>query len=68
MKDKNTLRYMGYEGDIHYDAKTKRFRGKVIGIKASVEYEGSTLRSLEENFKRAVDICLPEIFTGHVWA
>jgi predicted HicB family RNase H-like nuclease len=50
-----TLKYGGYEGSVLFSAEDKLLHGKILGIRDLVSYEGTTVRSLEKNFREAVD-------------
>lgn len=50
-----TLEYKGYNGSVLYSAEDKLLHGRVIGIRDAISYEGQDVRSLERNFKAAVD-------------
>ncbi len=50
-----SMEYKGYKGTVEYSAEDHILHGSVIGLKASLNYEGSSLDELEEYFRRAVD-------------
>jgi predicted HicB family RNase H-like nuclease len=50
-----TLEYKGYSGSVLYSADDKILHGRVVGIRDVITYEGTNVRSLEKNFKAAVD-------------
>jgi predicted HicB family RNase H-like nuclease len=50
-----TLEHKGYDGCVLYSAEDKLLHGRIIGIRDMVTYEGTDVRSLEKNFKAAVD-------------
>jgi predicted HicB family RNase H-like nuclease len=50
-----TLIYNGYEGSIEYSAEDRVLHGSLIGIRDKVIYEGTSVDSLEKNFRTAVD-------------
>ena len=50
-----TLEYKGYNGSVLYSAADKVLHGRVIGIRDAVTYEGTDVRSLDKNFRAAVD-------------
>ncbi|MCI5219036.1 MAG: type II toxin-antitoxin system HicB family antitoxin [Candidatus Electrothrix sp. LOE2] len=47
--------YKGYSAKINFDGRDNIFRGKVIGIKDSITFEGETVDKLVEDFHNAVD-------------
>lgn len=49
------VKYKGYIGSIEYTAETNRHYGKVLGIKDLVNYQGSNIIELHEQFHCAVD-------------
>jgi predicted HicB family RNase H-like nuclease len=50
-----TMEYKGYSGSVIYSADDKILHGRIIGIRDAVTYEGTNVRTLEKNFKAAVD-------------
>lgn len=50
-----TLQYKGYNGSVLYSAEDRILHGRVVGIRDAVTYEGSDVKSLERNFKKAVE-------------
>jgi predicted HicB family RNase H-like nuclease len=49
------LEYKGYTGSIEYSPDDNLLFGKVLGVQGLISYEGETGKSLEEDFKVAVD-------------
>ncbi|QCD62845.1 hypothetical protein [Tenacibaculum maritimum] len=52
---KKQLNYKGYNGSIKYSKEDNIYFGKVINITNLVNYEGASVKELEENFKNAVN-------------
>lgn len=52
---KDYLEYKNYRGNVFYSAEDRIFYGEIMGIKDHVSFEGDTVDSLEEDFKKAVD-------------
>jgi predicted HicB family RNase H-like nuclease len=52
---KNVLQYKGYTGSVAFDADDKIFFGRVLGIRALVGFEGTTVEDLEKDFHAGVD-------------
>jgi predicted HicB family RNase H-like nuclease len=52
---KDTMRYKGYFGSVHYDDEDRIFFGKVEFIRALVSYEGTDAATLRAAFEEAVD-------------
>lgn len=50
-----TMEYKGYVGSVEFSREDKLFFGKVLGIRATVSYEGVDKRHLLEDFLNAVD-------------
>jgi predicted HicB family RNase H-like nuclease len=50
-----TLQHRGYNGSVLYSAEDKMLHGRVLGIRDTISYGGTTVRSLEKNFRDAVD-------------
>ena len=49
------LQYKGYVGPVLYSAEDKMLHGRVLGVRDMISYGGTDVRSLEKNFKAAVD-------------
>jgi predicted HicB family RNase H-like nuclease len=49
------LQYKGYVGSVLYSAEDKVLHGRVLGIRDMISYGGTGVRSLEKNFRDAVD-------------
>ena len=49
------MEYRGYIGSVVFSAEDNILHGKLIGIKASISYEGNSVESLTEDFHNAVD-------------
>jgi predicted HicB family RNase H-like nuclease len=50
-----TLQYRGYDGSVVYSAEDKMLHGRVLGVRDMISYGGTNVRSLEKNFRDAVD-------------
>ena len=50
-----TLQYKSYNGSVLYSAEDKVLHGRIVGIRDVITYEGSDVKSLERNFKAAVE-------------
>jgi predicted HicB family RNase H-like nuclease len=50
-----TLQYKGYDGSVLYSAEDRLLHGRILGIRDMVSFEGTDVKSLETNFKGAVD-------------
>ena len=50
-----TLQYRGYDGSVLYSAEDKMLHGRILGIRDTISYGGTNVRSLEKNFRTAVD-------------
>ncbi len=51
----NTMEYKSYVGSVEFSEEDSLFYGKVIGVRALISYEGSTVTELIEDFHRAVE-------------
>ncbi len=51
----NTMNYKGYTAKIEFDPRDNIFWGKVLGIRDSITFEGSTVEELVADFHNAVD-------------
>jgi predicted HicB family RNase H-like nuclease/DNA-binding transcriptional regulator YiaG len=54
------LNYKGYVGSVEFDAKDKVFRGRIVGIKTPVLFEGKSVLTISEGFHAAIDEYLNE--------
>lgn len=50
-----TLQHRGYTGSGVYSAEDKMLHGRLLGIRDTISYGGTTVKSLEKNFRDAVD-------------
>jgi predicted HicB family RNase H-like nuclease len=50
-----TLQYRGYDGSVLYSAEDKMLHGRVLGLRDMISYGGTDVRSLEKNFRDAID-------------
>jgi len=49
------LNYKGYVGSVIFDKQAALFRGKVLGIKTPITFEGNSVVALNEGFRNAID-------------
>ena len=49
------MEYKNFTGSVEFSEDDNLFFGKVLGIRALLSYEGSTLGDLEQAFRRVVD-------------
>jgi predicted HicB family RNase H-like nuclease len=54
------LEYKGYTGSIEYSPEDNLLYGKVLGIRGLISYEGETGKSLEDDFKEAINTYLTD--------
>ena len=50
-----TLLHMGYNGSVLYSAEDEMLHGRVLGIRDTISYGGTTVKTLAKNFRDAVD-------------
>ena len=55
MNSKNHLHYKNYVGNVEFSKKDAVFRGKVIGIKSLISFEGDSVEAITLDFRNAVD-------------
>lgn len=55
MKGGNILEYKGYHTRVEYDAESNSLRGKIEGILDYIDFESNDLKTVEEEFRAAVD-------------
>ncbi len=49
------LKYKGYVGHVTYDDEGKLFHGEVLGIRAVITFQGTTVEEIESAFKESVN-------------
>jgi predicted HicB family RNase H-like nuclease len=49
------LKYKGYTGFVIYDDEAHIFHGELVGIRAVITFQGSTVKEIEQSFKDSVD-------------
>lgn len=49
------LKYKGFIGSVQFSSEDELFWGKIIGIRDSVTFEGTTVAALKKDFKEAVE-------------
>ncbi len=50
-----TLQHKGYSGSVLYSADDEMLHGRVLGIRDTISYGGTTVKSLSKNFRDAID-------------
>lgn len=50
-----TLQYKGYDGSVLYSAEDRLLHGRILGIRDMVSFDGTGVKSIEKNFRGAVD-------------
>ena len=56
----NVMNYKGYTAKIEFDPRDNIFWGKVLAIRDSITFEGSTVAELTADFHNAVDFYLAD--------
>lgn len=49
------MKYKHYYGKVDYDDEAKIFHGELVGIRAVITFQGTTVEELEEAFKDSID-------------
>ena len=49
------MKYKGYYGQVIYDDEAKIFHGELVGIRAVITFQGTTVEELEVAFKDSID-------------
>ncbi len=52
------MRYKGYIGQVEYDSDAKIFHGEVVGLKDTITFRGTTVKELEKEFRKSIDVYL----------
>jgi len=60
----NIMNYKGYTAKIEFDPRDNIFWGKVLGIRDSITFEGSTVEELTADFHNAIDFYLSDCATS----
>jgi len=50
-----TLTYKGYDGSVEYSAEDRLLHGRILGTRDMVSFDGTGVKSIEKNFRGAVD-------------
>ena len=51
----NQLKYKGYLGAVEFSGEDNILFGKILGIADSISFEGTGIKEINSNFKKAVD-------------
>jgi predicted HicB family RNase H-like nuclease len=51
------LKYKGYSGYVVYDDEARIFHGEVVGLRAVITFQGTTVEEIEQAFKDSIDWC-----------
>ena len=49
------LKYKGYTGYVVYDDDARIFHGEVVGLRAVITFQGTTVEEIEQAFKDSID-------------
>jgi predicted HicB family RNase H-like nuclease len=49
------LKYKGYTGYVVYDDEARIFHGEVVGIRAVITFQGTTVEEIEQALKDSID-------------
>ena len=49
------MKYKGYYGQVTYDDEAKIFHGELVGIRAVITFQGTTVEEIETAFKDSID-------------
>lgn len=49
------LKYKGYTGAVVYDDEADIFHGEVVGIRAVITFQGTTVKEIRQAFKDSID-------------
>lgn len=49
------LKHKGYTGYVIYDDEARIFHGEVVGLRAVITFQGSTVDEIEQSFKDSID-------------
>jgi len=52
------MKYKGYIGQVEYDDEAKLFHGEVVGLKDTITFQGTTVKELEKEFQKSIDVYL----------
>ena len=49
------MKYKGYQGNVIYDDKAKKFHGEVVGLRDIITFQGTSVKELEKSFKDSIN-------------
>ena len=49
------MEYRGYVGTVQYSPEDRVFHGRIAGVRDVITFEGDSVHSLEDDFRRAVE-------------
>lgn len=49
------MRYKGYYGRVEYDDEAKIFHGELVGMRAVITFQGTTVEELKTAFKDSIN-------------
>ena len=49
------LKHKGYTGYVVYDDEARIFHGEVVGLRAVITFQGTTVEEIEQDFKDSID-------------
>jgi len=49
------MKYKSYYGRVEYDDEAKVFHGELVGIRAVITFQGTTVEELDEAFRDSID-------------
>jgi len=49
------LKHQGYSGYVVYDDEARIFHGEVVGLRAVITFQGTTVEEIEQSFKDSID-------------
>lgn len=49
------LKHKGYTGYVIYDDEARIFHGEVVGLRAVITFQGTTVEEIEQAFKDSID-------------
>ena len=57
---RSSMTYQGYTARVEFDERDNILVGRVLGVKAIIDFHGETVAELRADFKAAIDLMLDD--------
>jgi len=55
VKEEKFLYYKGFIGSIEFSREDNVYHGRILGLTASISYEGQSIKTLKEDFEESIE-------------